>query len=148
MAINLMQGLLSAVLLQSRKLPGNTVVAGAALSALTPGPIGLLLPLAIARPPATPDDTPDETPGDVTTLVQVPPLVGQTEAEAVQALKKLRLEPEVRLGKVEGGTQPAGQVVAQSPQPDVALAEGSIVVLFVQPPADGGPGTCPPTTAP
>ena len=47
MSINLIQGALTAVILQPRKLPTDKVVAAAAMSAVMPGLLGMLLPLLL-----------------------------------------------------------------------------------------------------
>lgn len=57
MAFNLMSGALAAVILQSRKLPQQQVLAGAVLSSMTPGVLGLAIPLILANRAPPPTDT-------------------------------------------------------------------------------------------
>ena len=49
MAFNLMAGAVSATILKSRGVPNDKVIAGAAVSAMTPGILGFVIPLVMAR---------------------------------------------------------------------------------------------------
>ena len=127
MAINLMQGLLTAVILQPRKLPSNQLFAAAGMSAAMPGLLGMLVPLLLVRNsgktapvPAPPEE-----------LLAVPDVVGRTEKEALAMLTGLSFKVEVKAATVKGGVP--GSVIHQQPASGTLGPKGSTVVLSVQP---------------
>ncbi len=133
MTINVMQGALAAALMQSAKQPPNKVLSIAALAALTPGILGLALPLAVlgARK-AAPAEPAQPAPVPVP-LVQVPDLSGNDEATATQRLKDAGLLATVHVRAVKGIDGVPGEVIAQAPPAGVAVEPGSSVVLYLQP---------------
>lgn len=127
MAINLMQGALTAVILQPRKLPSEKVVAAAAMSAVTPGLLGLLLPLLLvkndkAAAPPPPSTDPKR--------IAVPDVVGVAKAEALERLKAAGLTGEVYPGNETGRS--SGVVFKQGPIGGTQADKDSKVLLLVQ----------------
>jgi len=66
---------------------------------------------------------------DATTTHPVPPLIGQTQADAESALTKLHFKPSVRF-RVTSASKP-GRVVDQDPPAGTELREGSTVTIVV-----------------
>lgn len=137
---NLMAGALSALILQSRRVPRNKVLVGAVLSAFTPGVLGLALPLAIAaqhprKPPNEPKDPADPDDGDgVVDLDVLPNVVGWRKEDAEARLKGRRMNVTLKPAELKAADRPAapGTVVAQEPPGERSVPIGTEVLLYVQ----------------
>ncbi|OWQ90892.1 hypothetical protein CDN99_12080 [Roseateles aquatilis] len=128
--INVMQGAVAAAMMQSAKQPPDRVLAIAALSALTPGVLGLALPLAVLGQRAAAPTTPAPLPAP---LVLVPDVRGQTVKEAQSTLKAGGFAAVVVERDVTGSVYEPGTIAVQDPEADEAVDKGTTVHLIVLP---------------
>src|SRR5262249_2597682 len=93
-----------------------------------PGPLGLALPLIVANSESN-DNTP---PDDVTTLAEVPPVVGRGEETAKKSISDQKLNPLVQHVYIQsGGDGKKGLVVQQDPKAGEFVPLNTDVTLIV-----------------
>lgn len=126
--LNVMQGAVAAVLMKSANQSPDRVVAIAALSALTPGVLGLALPLVAAK-----SGTPSTVPGTTPAAVPVPGVIGKSIVTAINLLEEEGfLVTAEESDKVSGGDfLGPGSVVDQRPIKNDLVSKGSTVHLTV-----------------
>jgi hypothetical protein len=126
---NIIVGALSALILQKRGLATDQVVAGAAISSLTPGMFGLVVPLVLARQSGSP------VRDGVVKLVRVQNAVGLGKDPAVKLVEAQGLRATVKPGEIQSDAQidEPGTVVAQQPTANTVVAVGDTVLLYVSP---------------
>jgi hypothetical protein len=144
MSFNLLAGALSAVILQSRGVARDKVIGGAAVSALTPGLLGLAIPLAVASQFGQKSDAPPpggtgsgSNSGGVTDLFTMPDVVGMDKISAIQNVTRIKqtvtlIAAELRCFDSDKPPNP-GTVLLQKPEAGRMVAEGDAVTLYVQP---------------
>lgn len=126
--------LFSVLILNKRNVPAPKRLAATAVSAVTPGPLGLLVPLLVARNAATTDGNGD---GDISTLVRVPDVLSLDEPTARGLLAKSSLVPGTVTHAFIADVE-AGKVGLQSPRADDLVETGSKVNLLISDGADTG----------
>jgi beta-lactam-binding protein with PASTA domain len=95
-------------------------------AALIPGPLGLALPLIVARQPTFGTGVSNRG-----TVSEVPNVIGKTEQDAKDALSERKLKPVVQSVFIQGGkNEDKGKVVDQVPKSGFA-APGTMVKLTV-----------------
>src|SRR5262249_32551607 len=117
-----------AILGQNSEVEQSKKFAASVGAALIPGPLGLALPLIVANSESN-DNTP---PDDVTTLAEVPPVVGRGEETAKKSISDQKLNPLVQHVYIQsGGDGKKGLVVQQDPKAGEFVPLNTDVTLIV-----------------
>lgn len=135
MGLNLMQGAVTALILQPRKLPKEKVLAAAALSSMMTGAPGMLLPLLLVTNGRTAPQPPQLGNGLAQTVV--PKVEGLSEEDATRTLRAAGLGADVIYDK---DPHLGSKVVySQDPEGGEVVDIDTVVELLVE--ADQAPST-------
>lgn len=148
MSINYVMGALSALILKQRGIPMNRALAGGAVSAVTPGILGLAIPLAMAGQGVKgKQGTSHPALTGPVTLVELTDVRLESKEDAVKTLEAEGQQQRVKVVVADvqvpkGEKAPPGDIVVkQVPAPEELVPLGGHVTLYVTP--SGGAGAPP-----
>ncbi|MBA2590971.1 MAG: PASTA domain-containing protein [Pseudomonadota bacterium] len=104
----------SVTFLRKQNVDEKKAFAAGAAAALIPGPLGLAVPLLVARTGVGPSDIGGVV---VSNVAVVPPVIGMSKPDAEEAIRGNKLKPVSKSVAIEGGkAEDKDTVVAQDPK--------------------------------